>query len=275
MSHSLVADIARLMLKSHIELSRIPATPALILSALPRAASLPGGGNPFEFRVTAAPGVRVYCAVDPQGQMTLAASQGERSYTAKLPARGDLAALRATIALADGRRYRELEISGQDFLDGAGVPADYSELHRLVVAHAKRYFPQGSEEGAPAADAAPSSEAVAMQAAPAKEGEQASQMRQFRIYRPQERDLVFTGECLANVTGPVVQGRCWSFALFKTQGGKFVGFKQGHSSRLGEADRVETVVADSLEGTQALFGTGLLAKQLYRQVGVDLVEIID
>jgi hypothetical protein len=260
-----LTDLVNFVLKSQHELSRIN-------SVAPR-------DNSSVFRVydftarSGAAGTAVHCALDSDGQFTVTASQGGRTYQAKLPFKGEtLADLKASVRLSDNAATFDIDLSGKDFLEGVNLPQDFRELHQLIVRHVQRnlgWLSKGEnvQSKAPAAPQA-DTEAISNTGAPEQEP-------QFRIRRTNGPDLQFQGKRIGLVRSTEHNGRCWRFSVFETKGGNFVGVKEGLTRWFGELPKVETVVVKSRAELTPFFGDSPLARALYEQVGFDYVTVIE
>jgi hypothetical protein len=109
-------------------------------------------------------------------------------------------------------------------------------------------------------------------------------METITVRRNDARDLKFTGELLAsaessannasgNYSGSV--GRWTELNLYQTKAGKYVCQRIGYTQWQGERHGYEAEVCGSAEAVFDFFGGGWLAKQLYRDAGLDTAEIIE
>lgn len=161
-------------------------------------------------------------------------------------------------------------MSGKDFFAGQGIPEDFKDLHALVVGYAKRHL--GWKD---MTSSAQPEKTANVQADSVDEGKVEDEFQLYRVRRPKEKDLSFTGKCLSTVASSDNKGRYWQYSVFQTKGGKFVGVKEGITRWVNESDRVETVVADSLDATKDFFGSDPLAKVLYSRLGLEHVEHVE
>jgi hypothetical protein len=131
-----------------------------------------------------------------------------------------------------------------------------------------------SEQGAQEAQVAstPPEAAPSEQAA---EAQNPDEYRNYRIPRDNLPDLVFCGKQLALVASDIRHNRALRLGVFQTQGGSYIGLREGVSLWPGEHTKRTVAVAKSVEELVAFFGYDPLAKALYKRLNADLVERID
>jgi hypothetical protein len=111
-----------------------------------------------------------------------------------------------------------------------------------------------------------------------------TQSEEIIVRRDNERDLRFTGTRIAarssspdkarpNYSGS--PGRWSELTLYKTEGGKWVAAKVGHTQWQGEKDRFSAAVCDTPQAVVDFFGANWLAKELYEEAGLDAAEDVD
>ena len=104
------------------------------------------------------------------------------------------------------------------------------------------------------------------------------------LKRDNALDLRFNGELIAESSSSADNargdysgrtGRWTTLRLYVTAGGRYVCQSIGHTIWQGEHDRYSAAVCDSEAEIIQFFGTGWLAKSLYREAGIDAVETLD
>jgi len=103
-------------------------------------------------------------------------------------------------------------------------------------------------------------------------------MESITVKRNDEHDITFTGELLASVTSSGDQARCnfsgtpgrWTeLSLYQTKGGKLVCERIDRTCWEGEWTRYSGAVCESDAEVIAFFGYSSLAKELYKDTGID------
>lgn len=277
--------LARLMFKNHHELASLLGSASAMLRTLDAAPLL-------DLNLA---GTRCSLGVGRNGQsLTLHLSQERLAYDIDVRMSGEGApSLKAVLTnRASGERH---ELSGAEFFDSK-VPAAFEKLHAEVLAQLQALVPAAvwaklREAGVPAPSAAvKQSDAGPTQAAssaetPAQETGAASAVEQapvastpalsqFVISRKDAPDLRFTGELLARAATRAVNGRWAEMHVFKTRAGRFVALKVGRTLWLGESDRVEVQVFDTLEQVGEFLGHSGLAKFVKDELGIREFEDI-
>lgn len=97
-------------------------------------------------------------------------------------------------------------------------------------------------------------------------------------------DVRFTGELLASVASSNNNassyysgstGRWSTLSLYKTKGGRFVAQSIGHTQWQGEHTRYKVGVCETVEEVAKFFGHGWLAKHLYHDAGLEVVQDVE
>jgi hypothetical protein len=107
-------------------------------------------------------------------------------------------------------------------------------------------------------------------------------METFTIRRDMDKDLKFTGREIASVasTSDQTKGHWYSgyvaewteLSLHQTKAGAFVCGRVTHIVLDGERDAYEAAVCNSQDAVIEFFGTDWLAKKLYEQAEIEVVE---
>jgi hypothetical protein len=105
---------------------------------------------------------------------------------------------------------------------------------------------------------------------------------QYTVQRDMDKDLKFTGRMIASVasTSDKTKGHWYSgyvaewtgLSLHQTQAGAFVCGRVTHIVLDGERDAYEAAVCNSQDAVIEFFGTDWLAKKLYEQAEIEVVE---
>lgn len=86
----------------------------------------------------------------------------------------------------------------------------------------------------------------------------------------------FIGEQIAQVSSETESSQRWTvLTLYRTQAGKFVGYKEGCSSMPGERLKSGGMVADTEAQVIEFFKQGPLAKKLYAAAKIENVLVVD
>ena len=106
-----------------------------------------------------------------------------------------------------------------------------------------------------------------------------SEVATYKLKVDNAPSLLFTGQCLASVASSDNQaagldysgqrGRCRSYGLYKTQGGKYICRRIDCTARDDERDCYSAKVCDTLDQVKDFFGYDWLAKDLYEEAGID------
>lgn len=97
-------------------------------------------------------------------------------------------------------------------------------------------------------------------------------------------DIKFNGEKIASVSShdlkaahpnPKGPERWTDLSLYRSEGGKFICEQIGRTRRPGEVDRHSSAIHETEEGVIGFFGTGWLAKKLYKAAGIEAVQTVD
>ncbi len=281
--------LARLMFKNHHELASLLGSASAMLRTLDAAPLL-------DLNVA---GTRCSLGVGRNGQsLSLHISQAGLAYDIDVRMSGEGApALKAVLTnRASGERH---ELSGAEFFDSK-VPAAFEKLHAEVLAQLQALVPAAvwaklREAGAPAAavqqsggqpeaaapaqpdasaEAPASSEAAAQAVEGAAAAVQEPAFSQFVIARKDAPDLRFTGTLLTRAATRAVNGRWAEMHVFKTRGGRFVALKLGRTLWVGESDRVEVQVFETLAQVGEFLGHSALAKFVKDDLGIREFEDI-
>jgi hypothetical protein len=103
-------------------------------------------------------------------------------------------------------------------------------------------------------------------------------MQQYTIINDSALNLRFTGEIIATaVSSPEIldsnysrsSGRWIELTLYRTKGGKYVCHERGCTQFKGEHERNRAIVCETQDGVIDVFGAGWLAKELYKDAGID------
>lgn len=98
------------------------------------------------------------------------------------------------------------------------------------------------------------------------------------IKRDNAPDLKFKGVLIASNSSRTYtndHGRWFEIALYKTVGGKFVCQRKEYTQWQGENNRYFASVCDSVDCVKNFFGQGRYSKKLYKEAGIDNIEIVD
>lgn len=89
-------------------------------------------------------------------------------------------------------------------------------------------------------------------------------------------NLRFTGSLVGCVDSKTTGAQRWTvLALYRTTGGKYICYKEGHSAHQGEYTKTSGAVAETPSQVIEFFGHTLLAKSLYSEAQIDDVTIVD
>ncbi len=272
------------MFKNHHELASLLGSASSMLRTLDAAPLL-------DLNVA---GTRCSLGVGRNGQsLSLHISHDRLAYDIDVRMSGEGApALKAVLTnRASGERH---ELSGAEFFDSK-VPAAFEKLHAEVLAQLQALVPAAvwsklRESGASApesvqqsgsqpradetAGAERRSEEAACSAELAPGASVEAALSQFVISRKDAPDLRFTGTLLTRAATRAVNGRWAEMHVFKTRGGRFVALKLGRTLWVGESDRVEVQVFDSLPQVGEFLGHSGLAKFVKDELGIREFEDI-
>ncbi len=267
MSHSLLAQLAQLLLKTQQEFS---GEAPLFAAPSPFQMGLTLGGTTVSSRWTSG------TSADAGLQLTFC--ENGNTYRVHIPARADAQGkARVTVTLQPPNgKPEEYTFEGSD-LAKAQFAEPFRTLHSKVLAYLRKTHgaalfqategskpetaAQGTSEVAPAADSST--------AAPeADQKAEADPHRWYRVARVGQPDLRFKGQRVAYVQTPLRQGRQHVYSLYATPSGKHVAIKEGLSVWLNERNIVEVKVLEKLEECVDFFGYSGLAKALYQQIGM-------
>lgn len=109
-------------------------------------------------------------------------------------------------------------------------------------------------------------------------------MATYTIERTDDRPLRFNGELLAAVESSHnnastsysgATGRWQELRLYRTTVGRYVCEQVDNTLWQGERDRTSATVVDTVDEVAAFFGQGWLAKDLYAEAGIEVVETVE
>lgn len=267
MSHSLLTQLAQLLLKTQQEFS---GEAPLFAAPCPFQMGLTLGSTTVSSRWTSG------TAAD--AGLLLTFCENGNTYRVHIPARADAQGkARVTVTLQSSKgEPQEYTFEGSD-LANAKFDEPFSTLHSKVLAYLRKTHgaglfqatagsksetpSEGTSEVAPAADASAGSPATEQ---PTEEDPN----RWYRVARAGQPDLRFKGRRVAYVQTPLRQGRQHVYSVYATPSGKHVAIKEGLSVWLNERNIVEVKVLEKLDACVEFFGYSGLAKALYQQLGM-------
>lgn len=101
----------------------------------------------------------------------------------------------------------------------------------------------------------------------------------FTLTNDDARDVRFKGVELASASSHNYQGprssRWTEFDLYRTAGGKFVCHRVNKTCWAGETDSYTVRVVDNHAEVVDWFGVSDLAKELYKEAGIEFVEDVE
>lgn len=225
--------------------------------------------------------------------------QGLRYYLHVPPVPQDFKKATLTLELSRaGAIPQRVTLTGQELLDLQLVPA-YQALQKFAVHFVQTNYlskdalvaspevtsnaikstetappESSSEETSPQAQEAPATGNEATQPAqvPAPEAP-APEFTDYVIYRDNAANLKVKGKVIGRTRTVPYAGRYKVFTVIQSQGGKFVGIKEGVSMHLGERNTSEAQVFDSFSDLPGFFGYSPVAKALYEQMGQSAIAV--
>lgn len=117
----------------------------------------------------------------------------------------------------------------------------------------------------------PPVEYVPEEGAPAPE----HKLEVIQLVNDGEADIRFEGRHLQSVSAVPRNGRTQTFTLYLTKGGRYVAVKTGHSVWPNERPRQEVKVIEKTQDIPAFLGYSPLAKELYKRLDLDLVNVVE
>ena len=109
-------------------------------------------------------------------------------------------------------------------------------------------------------------------------------MQEFTLSNDNAEDIKFSGDLIGSALSSEDKagsgysgsaGRWVELNIYKTSGGKFVCQEIGHTKHDGERTRHKVAISETIDDVKAFFGYRWLAKELYRNAGIDAAKRID
>ncbi|HEY8159123.1 MAG TPA: hypothetical protein VIF10_10525 [Methylobacter sp.] len=103
-------------------------------------------------------------------------------------------------------------------------------------------------------------------------------METIVVRRDNERNIKFTGECIASVSSSDnkacsgysgIVGRWTELAVYRTKAGKYICEQKDYTRWQGEQDSYQGAICESADQVVEFFGNDWLAKELYESAEID------